>query len=89
MARDYPVGKAQQMVLDALGMKASGHNDAKEKFAKIGIVVGSRREGRSSVPVVTVKDRIGGAFGPGGDGESFRQYDDIDVAPIQQWIEER
>jgi hypothetical protein len=27
-----------------------------------------------------------GGFNAGGDGESFRQYDDIDTTAIQQWI---
>lgn len=87
MAKDYPVGKAQQIVLDALGMTASGFNDAKTKFEQLGIVVGSKRVGRNSVPSITIKDRCAGGFTTDGDGVEWREYDDIDLAPINQWID--
>ena len=54
--KDYPVGKAQQQVLDALGINASGHQDAQSKFDELGIVVASKRQGRKSVPVVSIKE---------------------------------
>lgn len=53
--KDYPVGKAQQQVLDALGMTATGFGDATAKFDQLGIVVASKRDGRKSVPVVSIK----------------------------------
>ena len=84
--RDYPVSKAQQMVLDALGMTASGYSDAQDKFEELGLVVSSKRQGRSSVPAITVKSRETGGWNPGGDGWSGRQYDDIDTSAIEQWI---
>lgn len=52
--KDYPVGKAQQIVLDALGMTATGFDDAASKFKELGITVSSKRQGRTSVPVVSV-----------------------------------
>ena len=84
--RDYPVGKAQQMVLDALGMTASGHSDAQAKFEALGLAVGSRREGRATVPAITVLNRHGGGFTAYGDGDGWREYDDIDTSAIEQWI---
>lgn len=84
---NYPVGKAQQIVLDALGMTAADHSEASQKFEELGIVVSSRREGRTSVPVVIVKDRFGGGFNAGGDGEEWRNYKDVDLSNISQWIQ--
>lgn len=86
--RNYPVGKAQEVILEALGLQATTFQEAKEIFEQMGIVVSSRREGRRSVPVVTVKDRFGGAMTAGGDGVEYRRYENIDLTPIQQWIEE-
>jgi hypothetical protein len=65
--RDYPVGVAQQKVLDALGITASGFQDAQNKFDELGITVGSKRQGRTSVPVVSVQQggsqrNLGGDF---------------------------
>lgn len=48
----YPVGKAQQVILDALGERASTFQQAEAVFSRLGIVVAARRDGRRSVPVV-------------------------------------
>jgi len=88
MARNYPVGKAQQIVLDALNLKAGDFSEAKRIFESLGITVGSKRQARSSVPVVTVKDRFGGGFSAAGDGFEYRKYDDVDLSAVQQWVEE-
>lgn len=85
--RDYPVGKAQQMVLDALNLTASGSSDANRIFESLGLIVASKREGRKSVPSITVLDREGGAFNIDGEGETWQQYPDADFTNIQQWIE--
>lgn len=84
--RNYPVGKAQQMVLDALGMSAEDSRDAKEKFEELGLLVNSKRDGRKSVPAITVKSRFGGGWNRGGDGSGYQKYDDIDTTAIEQWI---
>lgn len=83
--KDYPVGAAQQIILNALSLTATGFTDADRQFEKLGLVVSYRREGRQSVPVVTVKSRFGGGFS-GGDGDSWREYDNVDLSAIQQWI---
>lgn len=75
--RDYPVGVAQQTVLDALGMTASGFGDASQKFDSLGIVVASKRQGRSSVPAVKILNRQGGGFNRYGEGETWQQYPDL------------
>ena len=86
MARNYPIGKAQQMVLDALGLTARDFGEAKTIFESIGITVGSRRQGRSSVPVITVQDRFTGGFSAAGDGFEYRQHADIDLSAVEQWV---
>ena len=52
--KEYPVGKAQQTILDALGLTAGGFSSADIIFSNLNIVVSSKRVGRKSVPVVTV-----------------------------------
>jgi hypothetical protein len=52
MSYDNPVGKAQQVVLNILGIKVYSFQQADEAFRELGIVVASKRVGRSSVPVV-------------------------------------
>jgi len=83
----YPVGKAQQMVLDALGLTAKDFSEASKIFEDLGISVGSKRQGRSSVPVVTVEDRFSGGFSAAGDGFEYRKHQDHDFSAIEQWIE--
>lgn len=87
---DYPIGKAQKMVLDVLvpGHKISSFAGANEKFEELGIVVASRREGRGSVPVVTIKNRFGSGFTTDGDGDMWRNYEDLTAeqqAALQAW----
>src|SRR4051812_23968529 len=89
MNRQYPVGKAQQMVLDALNLTASGSGDADAKFAEIGIVVSSKREGRTSKPQITILSRESGNFNADGEGETWQQYRKLTIAEfeaIKIWI---
>ena len=89
MAKDYPVGKAQKMVLDALEMTADGFTAAEHIFNKIGITVIAVRQGRTSVPQVHRKETSGGGWNAGGDGESFEiSYKDADLSKISQWMVE-
>lgn len=85
--RDYPTGVAQDVILKALGLRASGFKDAVRIFAKIGITVSSKRVGRSSVPVVTRLDPYGGGWNAGGDCDgSYNNYESADLSKISQWI---
>lgn len=85
---NYPVGKAQKMVLDALDLTAKDHSDAKRIFAELGIEVTSRREGRKSVPVVTEKtNRLAGGWNPGGDGADGISRESVDLSAVEQWME--
>ncbi len=87
--RQYPVGKAQQMVLDALNItvKVNGHRHAQQIFDELGITVSSKRVGRASVPVVIVNT--------GGSGRhAYGDYDvwdapsaGIDLSAVAQWVE--
>jgi len=85
--KDYPIGKAQQMVLDALNITAIGFGDAKRIFEEMGLVVASKRDGRKSVPVITVLDRMDGGFNVSGEGVTWQKYPDADFTNIQEWIE--
>lgn len=42
MAKDYPVGSAQEKVLNALGLTANSFSDAERIFDEIGIEVSSK-----------------------------------------------
>lgn len=86
--RQYPVGKAQQAVLSALGITASGASHAEQIFEVLGITVSTKRVGRQSVPVVK---RTGG----GSARTSYGDYDvwdspseGIDLSAIKKWMEE-
>ena len=86
--KQYPVGKAQQQVIDALGItvKVNGHSHAQQIFDEIGISVSSKRNGRTSVPVVS-KTSIGGGFNAYGEGEeSFSLSNRVDLSSISQWM---
>lgn len=88
--RDYPVGVAQQQVLDALGMTATGFGDANEKFEDLGLIVASKRVGHSSVPVVKILNRQGGGFNRYGEGEVWQAYPDLTDEQrdaLSQWTE--
>ena len=81
-----PVGKAQETVLNALGLSAADFGEAEQIFESLGLVVTSRREGRKSVPVVTVLDRERGALNAYGEGETWQQFENVDLTAIEQWI---
>lgn len=86
MAKDYPVGSAQEKVLNALGLTATGFSDAERIFNEIGIEVTSKRVGRSSEPVITEKSSTRGGWNSG-DGESYEvNYKDADLSKIAQWM---
>lgn len=87
MTTGYPVGKAQQQVLDALGLKAETFEKAEQIFQEIGIIVSSRRAGRNSVPVVTRMDDNGGGFNAFGEGETWKNdFAVTDFDKINQWM---
>jgi hypothetical protein len=85
--RDYPVGKAQQTILDKLGIKASGFQDAQKKFDELGITVGSKRVGRTSVPVVTAQSG-GSQRNSGGDYDVWGSPASKEtLAKLSEWIQ--
>lgn len=83
----YPVGKAQAQVLNALNLTAADFAAAERVFESIGIEVTSKRVGRSSEPVIRMKQTQFGAFNAEGEGEAWsRSYRRIDLSPVAQWI---
>jgi hypothetical protein len=85
---EFPVGKAQQQVLDALGLMANTHAEAVELFRVYGFEVSSKRVGRASEPVIKMLDTICGGFSTDGDGYATEiTYKEIDLSLVAQWIE--
>lgn len=81
-----PVGKAQQQVLEALGLTASDFSEANQRFNELGIVVSSKRVGRNSEPVITIKETDFGGFNSYGDGETWNTGKKSDLSAVKQWI---
>lgn len=83
-------GAAQQTILDALEVQANNYAHACEIFSALGIGVGHKRVGRSSVPVVSKLDLSGGGFNIHGEGESWEiSGQDVDLSAIAEWMEEK
>ena len=89
MNRDFPVGKAQQMVLDALKLRADGFNAADALFNNLGMAVTGKRQGRASVPEIRLESATA-RFNADGDADTIpghvltqSQYD-----AIRQWVVE-
>lgn len=80
--------KAQQVILDAMGIKAECHAHASEIFKAIGIGVVAVRKGRRSVPSVGLLNRAGGAMNMFGEGEAWEAIDPpCDLSAIAEWME--
>lgn len=88
------VGKAQAKVLEALNLMAWNNVQAQNFFTLLGLQVVSRREGRESVPIITVEPRgrreeRGGWVGEEGDvwmeqvGAGLPIFD---MSAILQWV---
>lgn len=88
MTREYPVGKAQEIILNALGLEADSFQEAEQIFNNHGIIVVATRQGRRSVPEVYLLDTVASGFA-GGDGASneirFKQFD---LELIREWIKD-
>lgn len=65
MAKEHPVGVAQKIVLDILGETSEYWSGANAIFERYGIVVGSKRQGRTSVPQVWERETDQGGWNPG------------------------
>lgn len=85
--RQYATGKAQQIVLDALGIKnCAGHSHAQRIFDAIGITVSNRRVGRKSIPVV-YKAGGGSARNDYGDYDVWQSpSENVDLSAISEWM---
>jgi L-asparaginase/Glu-tRNA(Gln) amidotransferase subunit D len=88
MNKALPVGKAQGIILQALGRTdIQSWQEAEAFFARIGIVVNAKRVGRTSVPVVRLKETMAGGFNEYGEGEVYEiDYETADLSKIEQWI---
>jgi hypothetical protein len=75
MPKDLPVGVAQSAVLKALGETAHTWSQAEAIFERYGIVVRAKRQGRTSVPVVSERKQDLGGWTDYGD------YDGVDPLP--------
>ncbi len=87
MQHHYPVGKAQKMVLDALGVSIDTYDGAEAFFERIGIIVTPVRQGRKSIPSIKMRETVGGGFNAYGEGETYEiDYQHVDLTPLQQWM---
>lgn len=78
MARDLPVGKAQQIVLNALGITGiQTWSGAEATFEDLGIIVRAQRVGRSSEPRVRRRNTAGAAANLGGDYDTWDAWDNL------------
>lgn len=84
--RQFPVGKAQQQVLDALGLRAQGFNHANQIFEALGIQVTSVRTGRTSQARVAIMSRYAGAMNQYGEGEEWLAYPDVDLSALRPFL---
>ena len=85
--RQYPVGKAQQMILDALELTAAGATDAEKIFERLGLVVTSKRQGRKSVPSITRRETETGGMHNGDGWSQTIEFDAVDFDAIAQWMD--
>jgi hypothetical protein len=90
--KNYPLSKTQQAVMSALGLTATNWHEAEELFAKYGLAVKAKRQGRQYVPQITNLATVvetGGGWNAGGDGDSYeitREFEPVDLSKIQQWM---
>jgi len=81
-------GKAQGIILNALGVEAESFGHAEAIFEAFGISVIAVRQGRRSVPEVR-RTTVGGygynAYGEM-DGDFYNPADGIDLSAISEWM---
>lgn len=83
-----PPGKAQQIILDALGVKAESFGHANGIFNALGISVNPKRVGRKSVPEVTTVTEGGWQRNIYGDydGATWSNADNVDLSAVREWM---
>lgn len=87
MQHSYPVGRAQWQVCKAIGHpEIETFQEAEALFARVGITVIAVRQGRSSVPSITIKS--GYSWNAGGDADVWggSTLTQEQLAAIQQWM---
>lgn len=83
-----PPGKAQKVILDALQVAAESFGHANAIFEKLGIQVVPVRQGRKSVPEVSIQRESGSQRNMDGDYDTwdYSNADGLDLSPIQEWM---
>lgn len=87
MQHSYPVGRAQWQVCKAIGhTEVETFQEAEELFKQVGITVIAVRQGRQSVPSITVKS--GYAWNAGGDADTWggTTLSPEQMGAIKQWM---
>ena len=90
MQHSYPVGRAQWQVCKALGHpEIETFQEAEDLFKRLGITVISVRQGRQSVPSITIKS--GSAWNVGGDADTWEacSLSKEQVDAIKPWMVQR
>jgi hypothetical protein len=85
--RDYPTSKAQDQVLEALGLTATGYADAERKFKALGLNVIAKRVGRKSVPSIVMLDTEAGGMHQGDGWRQAVEFEAVDLSKVSQWVE--
>lgn len=86
MKHEYPTTVAQDKVLQALGLKAENYPQAERILEACGLSVTPVRQGRTSVPSVTLLDGVSGGWLNGDADYATVTPTQIDLTPILQWI---
>lgn len=83
-------GKAQQVILDALEIEAESFGHANAIFEAIGIQVSPVRQGRRSVPEVSIHRESGSQRNLDGDFDTwdYSNADGLDLSALAEWMAE-
>ena len=84
---EYPMGKVQRMVIEALELNSDSFSEAEELFVQRGLIVKAVRQGRKSVPSITLMSTEGCSMNADGEGDSWDiDYKDYDKDAIAEWM---
>ncbi len=86
MQKEFPTSRAQDTVLKALGLKAENYSQAERILEACGLKVTPVRQGRTSIPSVTLLDGVSGGWSNGDADYTTVTPKQIDLTPILEWI---
>ncbi|OLB44108.1 MAG: hypothetical protein AUG51_22200 [Acidobacteria bacterium 13_1_20CM_3_53_8] len=87
MPKPYPVGKAQQIILDALGRDVESFQEAEKIFADLRIIVTPVRQGHDSVPHVSLNHLQGVTVDNLNEMREINEPYSSELVKIVQWMD--